>query len=105
MTTRWKRHGTAIAAIAWATVCAYLYFSWPSLTALLETLDSVPAIVRWLVCVPRFAFLTLGLLAVVGSILKDRCLRSSTAILVDALMAAPPLTAIAFFVYPFLIPL
>jgi len=105
MTTRWKRPGTAIAAAAWATVCAYLYFAWPSLTALLETLDSVPPLARWLIRAPRIALLALGLLAVIGLNLKDRFMRSPTALLVDALVAAPPLTAIAFLVYPFLVPL
>ena len=105
MTTSWKRPGTAIAAISWAALCAYLYFAWPSLAALMEMLDSIPPNLRWLLHVPRIAFAALGLLTVIGLNLKDRFLRSSTAILVDALMAAPPLTAIAFFVYPFLVPL
>jgi len=105
MTTRCKRPSTAIAATAWAAVCVYLAFAWPSLAALLETLGMVPPRLRWLVRVPSVAFPALGLLAVIGLNLKDRFLRSSTAIIVDALFAAPPLTAIAFFAYPFLVPL
>ena len=46
----------------------------------------------------------LGLLAVAGLVLKDRCLRSPAALVVDAVVAAPALAAIALLLEPFLIP-
>jgi hypothetical protein len=102
--TRWKKRGTAIAAFAWVAVCAYLSLAWPTLAALLDTLGSPSSVVRWLVALPRIAFLTIGLLAVLGLALKDRWLRAPLALLVDALVAAPPLAAIAFLFYPLLVP-
>ena len=81
----WKSFTTAITACAWLAVCGYLYTWWPSLAALLD------------VQLPRTALLALAVAAPVGLRLKDRCLRPATALLVDALAAAPPLLAIAFF--------
>jgi hypothetical protein len=102
--TRWKKPGTAIAAIAWIAVCAYLYLAWPSLAALLETLRSTSSGVRWLIALPRVAFLALGLLAVLGLALKDRWLRGPFALAVDAVVAAPAFIAIAVLLHPFLVP-
>jgi hypothetical protein len=102
--TRWKKPGTAIAAIAWIAVCAYLYLAWPSLAALLETIRSTSPAVRWLIALPRVAFLAFGLLAVLGLALKDRWLRARFALAVDAVVAAPALAAIAFLIEPFLVP-
>jgi hypothetical protein len=100
--TRWKKPGTAIAAIAWVAVCAYLYLAWPSLAALLETFRSPSPAVRWLIALPRGAFLALGLLAVLGLALKDRWLRAPLALAVDAVVAAPAFAVIAFLLEPFL---
>jgi hypothetical protein len=100
--TRWKKPGTAIAAAAWVAVCIYLYFAWPSLAALLGTV--VPPGGAPPVRGPRLAFPTLGLLAVFGLIAKDRCLRTQVALLVDAVVAAPALAAIAFLVHPIFVP-
>ena len=102
MTTRWKRPGTALATTAWVAVCAYLYFAWPSLSALLETLT--PPGGEPLVRVPRVAFPALGLLAALGLILKDRCLRSPVALVIDAVVGAPALIAIAMLLHPFFVP-
>ena len=83
---------TAVAACTWLAVCAYLYAWWPGLAAALD------------VHLPRTAFLALGLAAPVGLRLKDRCMLPSTAVIVDLLVAAPPLAAIVLFLYPFLAP-
>ena len=103
MATRWKTHGTAIAAIAWVAVCAYLYLAWPTLAATLETLRSPSTIVRWLIALPRAAFPTFGLLAVLGLALKDRWLLPPFALVVDALVAAPALAALALLLEPFFV--
>jgi hypothetical protein len=103
--TRWKKPGTAVAAIAWIAFCAYLFLAWPSLAALLETLRSTSSGVRWLIALPRVAFLALGLLAVLGLALKDRWLRAPFALAVDAVVAAPALAAITLLRYPFFVPL
>jgi hypothetical protein len=87
----WKSFTTAIAAGAWLAVCLYLYAWWPGLAAALD------------VHVPRTAILALVLAAPVTLRLKDGWMRPSRALLVDALFAAPPLIAIAFFLYPFLV--
>lgn len=94
--------GTAISAAAWAVVCGYLYFAWPSLAALLEAL---PVETHGLTRVPSSAFLAIGLVSAIGLSLKDRWLTARPALLIDAFAAAPPLAAIGFFVYPFLVPL
>ena len=86
-----KRLTTAVAGCAWLTVCLYLYAWWPGLAAALD------------VHLSRTAFLAVGLGLPVALHLKDGCLRCSAAVLVDAVFAAPPLTAIAFFLYPFLV--
>ena len=83
---------TAVAACAWLAVCFYLYAWWPGLAAALD------------VHLPRTAFLAVGLAAPVGLRLKDCCVRPTTAVLVDVLVAAPPLAAIALFFYLFLVP-
>jgi hypothetical protein len=90
--------GTAISAAAWAVVCGYLYFAWPSLAALLEAL---PAEAHGLARVPSSAFLAIGLVAATGLSLKGRWLSAPLALLVDGFAAAPPLAAIGFFLYPF----
>jgi hypothetical protein len=102
VTKRWKAPGTAIAASAWIAICAYLYLAWPSLAALIETL--VPPGGESLVRVPRVAFPALGLLAVFGLILKDRCLRTPLALAIDAVVAAPAFIAIVVLLHPFLVP-
>jgi hypothetical protein len=102
--TRWKKPGTAVSATAWVAVCAYLYLAWPSLAALLELLGSATVGAPWLIRVPRVAFLALALLAVLGLVLKDRWLRPRFALVVDAVVAAPALAAIALLVEPFLVP-
>jgi hypothetical protein len=94
--------GTALAAAAWIAVCAYLYFAWPSLAALLETLGPPSAGVRWLIAVPRIAFPAVGGVAVLGLALKDRWLRTPLALVVDAVVAAPALAALALLLEPFL---
>ena len=102
MTTRWKKPGTAITGAAWVVVCAYLYFAWPSLAALLETLappGAGPAL-----DVPRAAFPAIAVVATLGLALKDRWLRAPFALAVDAVVAAPALAAIAFLIEPFLVP-
>ena len=104
MATKWKKRSTAIAAIAWVAICSYLHLAWPSLTALLVTLGSPSSIVWWLIRVPRVAFLTIGLLAVFGLVLKDRWLLAPLALAVDAVVAAPALAAIAVLLEPFLVP-
>jgi len=96
--------GTAIAAGTWVAVCAYLYFAWPSLAALLELLGSTAAEGQGLVRVPRAAFPAIALIAILGLALKDHWLRASHALLVDTLAAAPPFAAIGFFLYPFFVP-
>jgi hypothetical protein len=83
---------TAISASAWVLVTAYLFDAWPGLAAALD------------VHLPRTAVLALGAAALVGLRVKDRWLRARTALLLDALVAAPPLTAIAFFLLPFVLP-
>jgi len=99
--TRWKKPGTAIAAIAWIAVCAYFYLAWPSLTALLATLDSIPpALVR----VPRVAFPILGLLAAIGLEAKDRWMSAPCALATDAVIGAPAFALIALLLDPFLFP-
>ena len=45
--------------------------------------------------VPSSAFLAIGLLAAIGLALKDRWLRAPLALVIDALVAAPALAAIA----------
>jgi hypothetical protein len=72
-------------------VCVYLYAWWPSLAAVLD------------VHLPRTIPLALGVAATAALGAKDGWLRASPALLVDALLAAPPLIAIAFFLYPFLV--
>lgn len=101
---RWKKPGTAVAALAWVAVCAYLYRAWPSLVALLELLGSTAASASWLIPVPRVAFPALALLAVLGLSLKDRWLRPPIALVVDAVVAAPALAAIALLLATFLFP-
>ena len=86
-----KQFTTGIAACAWLAVCLYLYLWWPGLAAALD------------LNLPRTALLALGLAAPIALRLKDCWMRPSRAVLVDALLAAPPLTAIAFFFYPFLV--
>ncbi len=103
--SKWKKPGTAIAAIAWIAVCAYLYVAWPSLTALLQTLDPPSAGVRWLIHLPRVAFLALGLLAVLGLTLKDRWLRAPLALVIDAVIGAPAFLVIGLLLHPFLVPI
>jgi hypothetical protein len=83
---------TAIAASAWIGVCAYLYDAWPCLAGVL----GIP--------LPRTVFLSLGPAAAIGLRVKDRWMRAPTALFVDALIAAPPLAAIGFFLDPFLFP-
>ena len=101
MTTSWKKPGTVIAAAAWAAACTYLYLAWPSLTALLATLDSIPpALVR----VPRIAFPVLGLLAAVGLQAKDRWMSAPCALATDAVIGAPAFALIALLLDPFLFP-
>ena len=102
MTTNWKKPGTALAATAWVAVCAYLYLAWPSLTALLGTL--VPPGAESIVRVPRIVFLAFGLFAVLGLMAKDRYLPSPVALAIDALIGAPAFIAVAFLLYPFLVP-
>ena len=97
--------GTAIAAGTWVAVCTYLYFAWPSLVALLEILGPPTAAGHCLVRVPRPAFPAIALLAIVGLVLKDRWLRASLALAVDALIAAPAFVLIGFLVHPILVPL
>ena len=104
MATRWKKPGTAVAATAWAGVCAYLFCAWPSLVAVLEVLGSAVAEAQWLIRVPRAAFLAIGLITVLGLALKDRWLRAPTALAVDTLVATPALAAIALLLEPFLAP-
>jgi hypothetical protein len=84
---------TMMAAGAWLAVCLYLYAWWPGLAAALD------------IHLPRTAVLALGGAAPVALRVKDGWLRARTAMLVDALIAAPPLLAIAFFLYPFLVPI
>ena len=100
MTTRWKQGGTAIAATAWIAACGYLYFAWPSLTALIETLDRGHG-VRRLVLLPRIAFLGFGLVAVLGLTVKDRWMSTAMALATDAVIGAPAFTLIAILLYPF----
>jgi hypothetical protein len=95
---------TAIAAGAWISVCAYLYFAWPSLAALLEVLGSLPPSVRWLSRLPRAAFIAVALFAMLVLAVKDRWLRGPLALVVDAAIAAPALAAIALLLEPFLVP-
>jgi hypothetical protein len=83
---------TALVAAAWLAVCGYLYAWWPGLAAALD------------LHAPRTAVLALGVAAPIALRAKDCWLHASTALLVDALIAAPPLMAIAFFLYPFLVP-
>jgi hypothetical protein len=92
--------GTAISAAAWAVVCGYLYFAWPSLIALLE---AVPVEMHGLTRVPPSAFLAIGLVTAIGLSLKDRWLSAPVALAVDAVVAAPALAAIAIFVEPFVL--
>jgi hypothetical protein len=99
---RTSRAGTAISATAWALVCGYLYFAWPSLAALLEAL---PVETYGVTRVPASAFLAIGVLTVLGLSLKDRWLRAPAALAVDALVAAPALAAIALLLEPFLAPI
>ncbi len=101
--TNWKKPGTAIAATAWVAVCAYLYFAWPSLAALLEIL-ALPGVEPFTL-LPRAAFIVVGLLAMLGLILKDRCLRAPLALVVDAVIGAPALLVIAFLLHPFMVPI
>jgi hypothetical protein len=103
VTTRWKRPGTAIAATAWVAICAYLYLAWPSLTALLETLGSPPAGLAWLVHLPRVAFATMGPLAVLGLVIKDRWLRAPLALAIDAVVGAPAFAMLALLLQPFFV--
>jgi hypothetical protein len=102
VTTNWKKTGTAAAAATWVAVCAYLYLAWPSLAALIESLRPSSSGGRWLIALPRVAFLALGLLAVLGLALKDRWLRAPLALVVDAVVAAPAVAAIALLLEPFL---
>ena len=104
MTTSWKIRGTAVAAAAWLSVCAYLYLAWPSLAALLETLRSPSPIVRCFIALPRAAFPTFGLLAVLGLAVKDRWLREPLALAVDAVVAAPAFALLVLLLEPFLVP-
>ena len=104
MTTTWKARATALSAIAWIAVSAYLYLAWPSLAALLEVLCPATPLVRGVIAAPRIAFPVFALVAVLGLALKDRWLRAPAALAVDALVAAPAFAAIAFLVEPFLIP-
>ncbi len=83
---------TATAAAAWLAVCLYLYAWWQGLAGALG------------IEVPGTAVLALGAAAPVALAVKDSWLRARTAMLVDALIASPPLLAIAFFLYPFLVP-
>lgn len=100
-----KKPGTAIAATAWIAVCAYLYVAWPSLTALMETVGSIPSSVAWLIHFPRVAFVALGLLATVGLTLKDRWLHAPLALAIDAVIGAPALLVIVLLLHPFLVPI
>jgi len=93
--------GTAISAAAWAVVCGYLYFAWPSLAALLEAL---PVETHGLTRVPASAFLAIGLVTAISLSLKDRWLSPPLALAVDAVVAAPALAAIAMLLEPFLMP-
>jgi len=93
--------GTVISAAAWAVVCGYLYFAWPSLAALIEAL---PVETHGLTRIPASAFLAIGLFTVLGLSLKDRWLRAPLALVVDAVVAAPALAAIALLLEPFLAP-
>jgi hypothetical protein len=97
-----NRTFTAISAAAWVAACGYLYFAWPSLVALLEAIASPGA--EPLVRLPRLAFPALGLLAVSGLLWKDRCLRSRTALAVDAVVGAPAFAVLALLLQPFLVP-
>jgi hypothetical protein len=97
-----NRTFTAISAAAWVAACGYLYFAWPSLAALLEAIVTPGA--EPLVRLPRLAFPALGLLAVSGLVLKDRCLRSPTALAVDAVVGAPAFAALALLLQPFFVP-
>ena len=72
----------------------------PSLAALVDTLDSVPAAVDRLIHLPRVAFLALGLLAVLGLTLKDRWLRAPLALAIDAVIGAPAFAVIALLAPP-----
>jgi hypothetical protein len=99
-----KKPGTAIAAIAWLVVSAYLYLVLPSLAALVDTLDSVPSALDRLIHLPRFAFLALGLFAACGLTLKDRWMRAPLALAIDAVIGAPAFIAIAFLLHPFVVP-
>jgi hypothetical protein len=104
VTTRCKQTGTAITAAAWIAVCAYLYVAWPSLAALLETLESPSVKVHWLIHLPRVVFPALGWLAVIGLTIKDRWLRAPLALVVDAVVGAPALLVLALLLHPFLVP-
>ena len=95
--------GSAIATGTWVAVCAYLYFAWPSLAALLDVLGSTAAEDQWSARVPRVAFPAIALLAALGLVFKDRWLRAPLALAVDALLAAPALVAIALLLEPFLV--
>ncbi|MGH7821128.1 MAG: hypothetical protein ACREQ9_15290 [Candidatus Binatia bacterium] len=99
-----KKPGTAIAATAWIAVCAYLYVAWPSLTALIETVGSIPPSVQRLIHLPRVAFLAVGLLAVFSLTIKDRWLRAPLALAVDAVVGAPAFLVIALVLHPFFVP-
>ena len=98
-----KKPGTAIAATAWLAVSAYLYVVLPSLAALVDTLDSVPAAVDRLIHLPRVAFLSLGLFAACGLTLKDRWVRAPLALAIDAVIGAPAFAVIALLLHPFLV--
>lgn len=98
---RTSRAGTAISAVAWAVVCGYLCFAWPSLAALLEVL---PVETYGLTRMPASAFPAIGLVTVIGLSLKDRWLRAPAALAIDAVVAAPAFALLAFLLEPFLVP-
>jgi hypothetical protein len=92
--------GTAISAAAWAVVCGYLYFAWPSLAALLEAL---PVETYGLTHVPASAFLAIGLVTAISLSLKDRWLSTPFALAVDAVVGAPALLLLAALLEPFFV--
>ena len=102
---RLRRPTTAIVAIAWIVVSVYLSVAWPSLSALLEMLGSVPPDAAWMLRLPRMAFAVIGLVAALILSVKDRWTSTVTALAINAAIGAPAFALIALWLQPFLVPL